>query len=412
MVLIPQISIDSFASLYLYNMKNILFFSIILFSNLSFAQVYIDSTNDMAAKRVQFADIQQFAIGSYGEAHYNQAIDPDKFQPGKIDLHRIITYLGYRFNERLQFFSEIEFEHTNEIYVEQAFLNYRFNDRLNFKTGVILVPMGYVNEFHEPTLFNGVERPNVDKYILPSTWREVGAGFQGLFKKSSLKYQLYVLNGFNAYTGGARLSGSQGIRGARQGGDESSLRTPSLTGKLSYYGINRLLIEASGYVGKTESSLYNGLDRNNEQAIAKADSSVVGISMLGLNVTYTLKNLQFRGQGVYTAISNTDQYNALSGANVANGIIGSYAELSYTADLKKDKYLKLIPFVRYEYYDTHFSVDDNITRNKAYAREEILVGVGLKPAPGVIFKMDYQAVRTKFDNKFNSILNVGFGYWF
>jgi hypothetical protein len=393
-------------------MKTKILFGLLVLSSSVFGQVYLDTTPDMSAKRVQFADIQQFAIGSYGEAHYNQTIDADKFRPGKIDLHRVITYLGYRFNERVQFFSEIEFEHTNELYVEQAFVNYRFNDKLNFKTGVLLVPMGYVNEFHEPTLFNGVERPNVDKYIVPSTWREMGAGFQGLFKKASLKYQLYVLNGFNAYTGAARLSGSNGIRNARQGGDESSLTTPSLTGKLSYFGFNRLLIEASAYIGKTESSLYNGLDRNNAAAIAQADSTVVGISMAGMNVSYTMKNLQFRSQGIYTALSNTDQYNTFTGSNVAEGIFGGYAELSYKFDLKKDDYLQMIPFVRYEYYDTHFKVTENITRNKAYAREEWIIGVGLKPAPGIIFKADYQAVRNKLDNEFSSTVNVGFGYWF
>ncbi len=393
-------------------MKRVLALLFFQVSFLGIAQVYLDTAADMSAKRVQFADIQQFAIGSYGEAHYNQNIDGDEFRAGKIDLHRIITYLGYRFNERAQFFSEIEFEHTNEIYVEQAFVNYRFNDKLNFKTGVILVPMGYVNEFHEPTLFNGVERPNVDKYIIPSTWREMGAGFQGLFKKASIKYQLYVLNGFNGYTGAARLSGSNGLRNARQGGDESSFTRPSVTGKISYFGFDKLLIEASAYIGKTESSLYNGLERNNTVAISQADSTVVGISMAGLNVSYSAKRLMFRGQAIYTSLSNTDQYNAFTGSNVAKGILGGYAEVSYKFDLKKDDYLQMIPFVRYEYYDTHFKVDELVNRNKAYAREELLIGIGLKPAPGLIFKADYQLFRTKVDDNFTSTLNLGLGYWF
>lgn len=393
-------------------MKAKILFGLLVLSSSVFGQVYLDTTADMSAKRVQFADIQQFAIGSYGEAHYNQNIDGDQFRAGKIDLHRIITYLGYRFNERVQFFSEIEFEHTDELTVEQAFVNYRFNDKFNLKTGLILVPMGYVNEFHEPTLFNGVERPNVDKYIIPSTWREMGAGFQGLFKKASVKYQLYLLNGFNGYTGTARLSGANGIRNARQGGDESTFLRPSLTGKVSYFGFNKLLIEASVYIGKTESSLYNGLERNNTAAISQADSTVVGISMVGLNTSYASKNFLFRGQAIYTSISNTDQFNAFTGSNVANGILGGYAELSYKADLKKDDYLQLIPFVRYEYYDTHFKVDDNISRNKAYAREEVLIGLGLKPAPGIIFKADYQLTRTKMNDEFMSTINLGFGYWF
>ena len=200
------------------------------------AQTYSDSTIDMSAKRVQWAGIQQFAIGSYGEAHYNSVIDLSTRNNGKIDLHRVITFLGYRFNENLQFFSEIEFEHADEIYVEQAFLNYHFNDKFNFKAGQILIPMGYVNEFHEPTLFNGVERPNVEKYVAPSTWRELGFGFTGNLDGLSMKYQIYAVNGFLSYDGGGKLRGSDGFRKGRQKGAESTMSSPNLSAKVGVAG--------------------------------------------------------------------------------------------------------------------------------------------------------------------------------
>ena len=129
-------------------------------------QTYLDSTVNSAMKRVLFANPNEFSIGSYGEAHYNQTITENSFSNGKVDLHRVIMYMGYKFNDRLQFFSETEFEHVKEVYVEQAFMNYSYNSLFNIKAGIILIPMGFVNEFHEPTLFNGVERPNVDKYII------------------------------------------------------------------------------------------------------------------------------------------------------------------------------------------------------------------------------------------------------
>lgn len=379
---------------------------------ISKAQVYTDSSVNMSAKRVQWADIQQFAIGSYGEAHYNSVIDPTTRNNGKVDLHRIITYIGYRFNEKLQFFSEIEYEHTDEIYLEQAFINYHFNDKFNFKAGQLLMPMGYVNEFHEPTLFNGVERPNVDKYIIPSTWKEMGFGFHGLMKKASIKYQLYAVNGFLGYDGGATINGASGLRGARQGGDKSLLRTPSVIGKLSYYGVNGLLVEGSYYTGQTESSLNNGLDLSEPAAVKLADSSIMNISMLGLNFTYNLKALQLRGVAIYTQLSNTNQYNEFTGSDVGNSILGYYGEIAYEFDLNPKGYLKLIPFVRYENYDTHFSVSSNTAKNKVYNREEIVAGAGLKVAPGAIFKADIQMVSDASRSDYTNILNIGFGYWF
>ena len=285
-------------------------------------QTYLDSTINSSTKRIMFANPKSFSIGSYGEAHYNAPIETGKFRNGKVDLHRIIMFMGYKFNSKLQFFTEIEFEHVKEVYVEQAFLDYSFNSAFNFKAGMILIPMGYVNEFHEPTLFNGVERPNVDKYVIPSTWRELGLGFHGLVKKANIKYQLYVVNGFNGYDGSSKLSGKNGLRSARQKGAEAVLRTPALTGKATFYGLNGLRLGLSGYYGNSETSLYDGLDRNDTEAIAQADSSRVGIAMAGVNAQYNLGKFQFTGQLIYTSISNTEQFNTFTSSDMGSEILG------------------------------------------------------------------------------------------
>jgi len=169
-------------------MKNIISIAIITFltSSALFGQTYLDSTINSSTKKILLGE-KGFSIGSYGEAHYNAPIEKGKFRNGTADLHRVILFLGYKFNKKLQFFTEIEFEHVKEVYVEQAYVDYSFNSAVNLKAGVILIPMGYVNEFHEPTLFNGVERPAVDKYIIPTTWREIGLGLHGLIKKANMK---------------------------------------------------------------------------------------------------------------------------------------------------------------------------------------------------------------------------------
>ncbi len=391
--------------------KQYLIILAIFITSFSYAQVFIDSTVNFGAKRILMDQRKGFSIGSYGEAHYNAPIEKGKFRNGTADLHRVIIYMGYRFNSKLQFFTEIEVEHINEISIEQASINYKFNSAINFKAGVLLIPMGYVNEFHEPTLFNGVERPAVDKYIIPTTWRELGIGFTGLFKKQSLKYQLYMVNGFKSFDGTGKLSGKSGIRGARQKASNAIVRTPSFTGKIVYFGVKGLKLGLSGYYGKTESTLYDGIDRNNQGLVAQADSSVVGLAMASVNLDYSFKNFLFRGEGIFTSMTNTDQYNAFTGNDVAEEITGYYGELSYSYGLKKG-YPKFIPFVRYENYDTHAKVNRNMTRNSSYKIEVLTAGLGFQLTPGTIFKADFQWLKNGANPRPTNMLNVGFGYWF
>ena len=108
----------------------------------------------------------------------------------------MVLLFGYRFNERVQFITEIEFEHVKEVYVEQAFINYNLTDGLNLRAGLMLIPMGIINEFHEPTTFNGVERPSLDNAIVPTTWREIGIAASGRWDALALRYQAYIFNGF------------------------------------------------------------------------------------------------------------------------------------------------------------------------------------------------------------------------
>ena len=115
---------------------------------------------------------QGVTLGGYGEILYNQ---PDNAN-GELDVQRLVLLFGYKFDERVQFITEIEFEHVKEVYVEQAFINYNLTEGLNLRAGLMLVPMGIINEFHEPTTFNGVERPSLDNAIVPTTWREIGIG--------------------------------------------------------------------------------------------------------------------------------------------------------------------------------------------------------------------------------------------
>lgn len=355
----------------------------------------------------------KLSIGGYGEINFYQPIIENTTSNSELDVQRFVLMLGYKFTDRAQIITEIEYEHVSEVYIEQAFFHYRFNDYINFRAGLMLIPMGIVNEFHEPTTFNGVIRPHLDKYIIPTTWREIGAGFTGRFQSASLKYQVYVTNGFNGYDGTAHITGKSGLRGGRQKGLESYMSSPTFSAKVDYYGIKGLKLGLATYLGKSQSNVYDGIDKNDDYLIAQADSTVVGIRMYGLNGTYSLKGLQLRGQYVLTSLSNTVQYNAATGSDAANRMIGYYGEISYNLFYGTRFKTQLIPFIRYEEYNTHQTVDAETSQNLLYNRTDITMGLGYKITPGLILKGDYQIYKNQDPSTQNTgQLNLGVGFWF
>lgn len=360
----------------------------------------------------------RLTIGGYGEVHYNQPLDGSIRNNGKLDVHRMVLLFGYRFNERTQFITEIEFEHVSEVYIEQAFLQYKITDYLNFRGGLLLIPMGIINEYHEPTTFNGVERPLIDTKIAPTTWREIGFGFTGNIIPVSIRYQAYLVNGFNGYDGEAHLNGKNGLRSGRQKGMESYISTPNVTAKIEYYGLKGLNVGVSGYFGNTQSTLYHGINRNDEMAKSRADSSVVGISMLSIDARYNLGALQLRGQYYYTSIANSGQYNLFTSTpegpnDLGNEMTGYYIEAGYNVfNFFKSVKSELIPFVRFESYDTHNNVESNSIQNPAYKNLVLTSGLGWKMAPGAILKADFQFIKTGASDSFKKVFNAGFGVLF
>ncbi|QKG81108.1 hypothetical protein [Tenuifilum thalassicum] len=358
-------------------------------------------------------------IGGYGEVHYNQPIESNTYKLGTVDAHRLIMFLGYNFSEKTQFISEIEFEHADEIWVEQMFIQHKLNKSINLRAGVLIIPMGIINEYHEPTAFNGVERPTIDSKINPSTWREVGFGVQGNIFKTKTRYQLYVVNGLNGYDGTRGLfSGSSGLRSGRQKASKAYVHSPAFTGKIEYYGLKNLNIGVSGYFGKSNSKLFADIDKNDNQMVSKADSSTVGISMLGFDARYTLNSLILKGQAYIVSLSNTEEYNKFTGTpttpnDLGNKMLGYYVELGYDVFKSSSKNrMRLIPFVRYEQYDTHFSTDNSITKNDSYNNTVITTGISYFLTKGVVLKSDVQFLKSSNADKYSKIINAGFGFNF
>ncbi|HMR15226.1 MAG TPA: porin [Mariniflexile sp.] len=350
------------------------------------------------AQRIMSGNITNgVTIGGYGEINYNQPEGGN----GTLDVQRLVMLFGYKFNDRVQFVTEIEFEHVKEVFVEQAFLQYSLNNNVNLRGGLMLVPMGIVNEYHEPTTFNGVDRPSVDKSIVPTTWREIGVGVQGRFNEISLGYQAYLFNGFKSVNAGKVLGGSNGLRNGRQKGAESTINTPNVSGKLDYYGIPGLRMGLSGYFGRTQA----------EDAVDMLEGADVGISMVGMDARYAYQRFTARGQFIHASISDTEAYNTLNTANLGSALQGWYLEGAYNL-LPLTKQQQLFAFARYEDYDTHASVEGGLIRNDSYNRNEWTFGLSYKVAPGAVVKADYQVKDNAAATSAKNQLNVGIGVWF
>jgi hypothetical protein len=356
---------------------------------------------------------ERLTIGGYGQIDYNQPIQNGTMKNGNLDVHRLVFMLGYKFSEKVQFVSEIELEHVKEVYVEQAFLQAEILPWLKFRGGLILIPMGIINEYHEPPTFNGVERPNLDKYIVPTTWREIGAGFTGTFPVPGLSYQAYLVNGFCSYDGVAKLDGPNGFRKGRQKGAESIISMPSLALRVNYFGIRGLQIGISLYGGDTQSTLMDEVDKSDPESLSTADSSRVGLVMIGADARYTIAGFSFRAQVNYGQVSGAGAYNSFTGSDLGSALAGGYAELSYNlfhslGSTEAD----LIPFIRLERYNTHASVPGMTLKDPSLNRTDLTMGLGFKFHTGAMLKMDYQVFSDKAGADKKHQFNAGIAVWF
>ncbi|HPT22680.1 MAG TPA: hypothetical protein PLR88_12110, partial [Bacteroidales bacterium] len=301
---------------------------------------------------------------------------------------------------------------------EQAFLQHKINSYINFRAGLLLVPMGIINEYHEPVTFNGVERPVTDNRLGLSTWREAGAGIAGTILPASLKYQLYAVSGLNGYDTKAIFNGTNGLREGRQKGSKAYVSSPAFTGKIEYFGIRNLNIGLSAYAGRSQSRLYGKLPHDNNTLKAKADSSSVGIAMIGADTRFEYEGLVLRGQLYYVSISNAAEYNRftrIAGVNndLGKSMTGYYAEAGYDVfKLFNNIDKQLIPFIRYEFYNTHNTVSGSLESNPAYKNTLITTGLTLKLNEKAVLKTDMQFSGSAATEKYNKTFSAGIGVMF
>lgn len=341
-------------------------------------------------------------IGGYGELHYNN-FGGGATRKDEVDLHRFVLFFGHKFNDLVSFKSELEVEHAvsskddeGEVEVEQAYLDFHVNDKLNAKAGLFLIPMGLLNETHEPPTFFGVERNEIETRIIPSTWREAGVGAYGEIVPG-FNYQLNLTSGFNA----AKFEKPEnGIRSTHQEGQLAAAEDLSVSGALNYVGVPGLLLGGAFFTGNTGQG---------ESAIGDAR-----LTLWDVHGRYHVGKLDVRALYARGHLDDAGKINTFLALPVNKGapkeFFGWYTEAAYHVWQSGD--MDFAPFVRYEKWDTHKEVPTGYTRNPAFENSVWTVGANFWPHPSVVLKADYQNFDKPDADKGDKRFNMGVGYMF
>lgn len=347
------------------------------------------------------------SIGGYGEANYQANVGEKGSNNDKADLERFVLYAGYKFTDRILFNSELEFEHAStgegaeekgEVSVEFASLDFFINQKANARAGLVLMPMGFINRIHEPVFFFGNQRPEVERRIIPSTWREMGAGLFGAITPN-LTYTAYVVNGLDA-TGFS----SDGIREGRGGGSNAKAENFGYVARVDYEpsALPGVTVGGSAYVGNS--------GQNQTFAGKKAD---VFTQLYEAHVQWKYRGLEFRTLGSWGHINDADLVSRQNNSTVGSQNYGFYSELGYDVLplLFKDTTQYLAPFFRYEKLDTIAKAPNGFANDPTKNWDIYQVGLNYKPIPNVVIKADYRN-RVAKQGPLSDDFNLGFGFIF
>lgn len=341
-----------------------------------------------AASKVYFTP-KGLSIGGYGEFSYEHFVHGSKTDRG--DTFRFIPYFGYKFTEKIIMNTELEFEHAGikdisekepEVYVEFMYLDFLLHPAFNIRPGLILVPSSRVNEYHEPTVFYGVFRPDVERFIVPSVWRELGIMFYGKILES-LSYKAAVMNGLRTDTI------KDWIGGGRQRGAEVNFNKAAGVFRLDFSPAIWLNIGGFAYYGQGE----------DKKGAAEIGGQSANFSLFGAEAQAEWKGLWVKGFFAYGASEGNDKFEQEEEKNRSKEVYGWYFESAFNllSLFAPDTLASLNPFVRYEKYNLHSGVFEGHSADPSKNRDVLTFGIDFKPHPQVVIKLDYQLRDTASD---------------
>ncbi len=334
-------------------------------------------------------------IGGYGELHLNKVVPETGLEkPARFDFHRFVVMLGIQFDRQWSFESEIELEHnkvegnkkSGYLILEQAYLQYAPAKEFSARAGIMLQPMGLINEYHEPSTFNTVERPIYHKFVIPSTWFGTGIAVGGNIFNSTLRYDVLVTEGLDD-----RNFGSKGIRGGRQKGFYATLDNVLGTVRLDYTGLPGLKVGGSF-----------ALNEN----ISDEDTSDLHIYDRTL---ISEVHAQYNGKGIRSSVEFANiSYDAIAGRDgVLENTQGFTAELGYNiARFWNADKMALYPYSRF----TKLNRSGKLSDDSAYSRIE--GGLAFHPIKPLSIKFNVGAEMYHNDDDNFTTIDLGVGYDF
>ena len=349
---------------------------------------------------------QGVSLAGYGEAYYRKRVGDRDEGKDTSDFLRFVLYAGYRFTDRILFNSELEVEHattgknyqgkSGSVALEFAYLDFFLTDPFNIRAGMVLVPLGFINEIHEPTTFHGVNRPEVERVIIPTTWRKNGLGVFGKLG-ATVDYRLYVVNGMN----GAKFS-AQGIRGGRQKGGRVLAEDLAVTGRVDWSPVSGLLVGGAFFAGNAgQGQRFDG------------EALDIFTTLMEVHAQYRRKGLALRALGVWGRIGDADKLSAAKGEAIGSRNYGWYVEAAYDVlpHFRPETGQSLSPFVRYERYDTQARVPAGFVADGTNDITAVTAGLTYKPIPQVAIKADYRNLNPR-TGRVADEFNLGIAYAF
>ena len=305
-------------------------------------------------------------IGGYGEFEYTDVEGPGG---RSFDFHRFVLFFGHHFNDQIRFHSDVEIEHAEVVEMEQAFIGYEVIDGLEVRAGLQLVPVGLTNLLHEPSLYHGAIRPRVDKVIIPTTWRELAGGLYWS-PNDWLTVEGYIMSSLAA-TG---FSDSSGIRSGRQAVSKALGNDIAFAARASVEPVLGLTLALSGYLGW-------------------ADQGEIGesvqVSIVEADVRYVGHGIEARAELASISVGESEAVSAAVGDTVGSQMFGWFVEAGYDVLDSLDCTHAIIPFARFEQYNTHASVEGALTANDDFDRSDLTFGLTYRPIRTVSLKFDY-----------------------
>lgn len=342
-------------------------------------------------------------IGGYGQFDVSfLRVGPDAPFSGEATVRRFVVELGHDFAEKgvpISMYAELEWEHAiacatceGSVEIEQGFLDWELRgEALGLRTGLILVPMGIINQWHEPPVFHGVDRPAVERIIIPSTWRELGLGLYGQ-PTPWLRYEAYLMTAVDP-----TALGTSGLVGARTVGSKAPANAGALSARVEVEPTLGAVVGASGYASDL------GAAGGFHDALGQEKDLL--LPLLGWDVDARLRRWGLEARALYASFHMPESDDLIE-AYKADGspwfpegatspvptlLHGGYGELAYDVlfPLREVDH-QLLPFARVEYYDTQARVPEGTTRDPSKRVWEYTYGLTYKPIPQVAFKADVQ----------------------